>query len=116
MQDFQSYFGSKMADLPTDPVSVSGPFTYTGVDLFGHFYVVNDRKRVKRYWVSFACLTSRAIHLETVIDLSTNSSINALRRFICIRGTVKVIRADQGTNFVGASNEFKSAIKGGLGS
>ena len=50
-------------------------------------------------------------YLETVIDLSTDSFINALRRFICIRGTVKVIRADQGTNFVGASNEFKSAIK-----
>ena len=100
-----------MTDLPTDRVSVSGPFTHTGVDFFGHFYVVNARKRVKRYGVIFTCLTSRSIHLETVIDLSTGSFINALRRFICIRGTVKVIRADQGTNFVGASNEFKSAIK-----
>ena len=110
-RNFNPTLSQKMADLPTDRVSVSGPFTHTGVDLFGHFYVVNGRKRVKRYGVIFTCLTSRAIHLETVIDLSTDSFINALRRFICIRGTVKVIRADQGTNFVGASNEFKSAIK-----
>uniref|UniRef100_A0A3P9B5N3 Tyrosyl-DNA phosphodiesterase 2 n=1 Tax=Maylandia zebra TaxID=106582 RepID=A0A3P9B5N3_9CICH len=43
-------------------------------------------------------------------DLSTDAFINALRCFIAIRGTVRQIQSDQGTNFVGAKNEFKKGL------
>ena len=50
---------------------------------------------------------SRAVHVETCSDLSTDSFILALRRFLAIRGPIIHIRCDRGNNFVGASNELK---------
>lgn len=44
-------------------------------------------------------------------DLTTDAFINALRTFIAIRGAVRQIRCDQGTNFVGARNEFAQALR-----
>ena len=54
----------------------------------------------------FTCLVSRAAHIEVVEELSASSFINALRRFIAIRGPVKQFRSDRGTNFIGAVNEL----------
>lgn len=54
------------------------------------------------------CLCSRAIHIEAVDDLSTDSFLNTLRAFIAIRGNVRQVRCDRGTNFVGAQRVFKS--------
>ena len=42
--------------------------------------------------------------------MDTDSFIQALRRFIARRGTVRSIRSDNGANFVGASNELKKAL------
>jgi len=43
--------------------------------------------------------------------MTTDSFIIALRSFIAIRGTVVQIRSDQGSNFIGASNELTAALK-----
>ena len=59
----------------------------------------------------FACLTTRAIHIELAGDLSTDSFLLALRKFISRRGYVKVMRSDNVTNFVGANNELNLCIK-----
>ena len=56
-------------------------------------------------------MACRAIHLETVNTLETDSFIQALRRFIAHRGNVKTIRCDNGTNFVRASREFKKCLQ-----
>ena len=75
-------------------------------DCFGPFAVKDSRKELKRYGVIFTCMSSRAIHIEMVDDLSTDSFINALRCFIAIRGPIRQLRSDRGTNFVGTANEF----------
>ena len=59
----------------------------------------------------FTCMASRAVHIEVATTLATDGFINALRRFICIRGNVHRLRSDRGTNFVGASNELTQALK-----
>ena len=100
----------KMADLPKERITSSSPFTYSGVDYFGPFYIKQGRKNVKRYGVLFTCLASRAVHIETADSLETNSFINALRRFIARRGPVREIRSDQGTNIVGVERELKKAL------
>ncbi|XP_054653604.1 uncharacterized protein LOC129193043 isoform X1 [Dunckerocampus dactyliophorus] len=101
----------KMAELPKERVEASAPFTYSGMDCFGPFIVKKARKENKKYGLIFTCLYSRAVHIEMLDDLSTDSFINALRCFISIRGAVRQLYCDQGSNFVGAKNEFKEALK-----
>ncbi|XP_022783913.1 uncharacterized protein LOC111324580 [Stylophora pistillata] len=76
-----------MADLPeVRLVPEKPPFSYVDVDYFGPLEVKQGRSRVKRYGCLFTCLTARAVHIEIAHSLDTDSMINALRRFISVRG------------------------------
>ncbi len=101
-----------MADLPKERTEASPPFTYCGIDCFGPFIVKEGRKELKRYGLLFTCLCSRAVHIETLDDLTADAFMNALRVFIAIRGPVRQLRCDQGTNFMGARREFSELLKG----
>ncbi|KAL3989127.1 hypothetical protein ACER0C_013445 [Sarotherodon galilaeus] len=101
----------RMADLPRERVETSPPFAYCGMDCFGPFYVKEGRKELKRYGLLFTCLCSRAVHIELLDDMTSDTFINALRTFIAIRGSVRQLRSDQGTNFVGARREFLESVK-----
>ena len=97
----------KMADLPADRITAGQPpFTFTGVDLFGPFTIQRGRAEIKRYGCLFTCLTVRAVHIEIVHSLDTDSFINALERFIYRRGQVRCIRSDNESNFVCAAKEL----------
>ena len=50
------------------------------------------------------------VDLEVANSLSTDSFLNAYRRFVGRRGPVRQLRSDQGTNFVGARNELQEAL------
>ena len=97
----------KMADLPIERLLPEGPFLHCGLDMFGPFEIREGRKVHKRYVALFTCLASRAVHLEASKDMSTDSCINFLRRFACRRGTIRTIRSDNGSNFLGAMNELQ---------
>ena len=102
----------QMADLPADRLQPGPPFTSVGVDAFGPWNIVTRRTRggqanSKRWAIIFTCLTTRAIHIEVVEEMSSSSFINSLRRFVAIRGSVKSFRSDRGTNFVGATDSLK---------
>lgn len=102
----------KMASLRSDRLTVDPPFTHIGLDVFGPWSATARRTRAnsaesKRWAVMFTCLCTRAVHIEVVESMSTSSFINALRRFLSIRGPVKNLRSDEGTNFVGACNELQ---------
>ena len=101
----------KMSDLPPERLTPSPPFTYTGMDVFGPFYIKEGRKELKRWGLIFTCLASRAIHLETLNAMTTDSFLNGLRRFISRRVKVRQLRSDRGSNFVGAKNELSNALK-----
>ncbi|XP_056017422.1 uncharacterized protein LOC130053841 [Ostrea edulis] len=103
----------KMADLPKDRVEPTPPFTYCGMDCFGPFLLKNGLREAKRYGLLFTCLCSRAIHIEMLDDMSTDSFINGLRCFTAIRGAVRHICSDQGSNFIGARNEFERELDKG---
>ena len=100
----------KMADLPSDRMEPSPPFTYAAVDYFGPWLIKDGRKEVKRYGVIFTCMVSRAVHVETANALTTDSFLNAYRRFVARRGPIRQLRSDQGTNFVGARSELEKAL------
>ncbi|XP_046546891.1 uncharacterized protein LOC124256977 [Haliotis rubra] len=100
-----------MSDLPEKRVNPAPPFAYCGVDFFGPHTVKEGRKSVKRYGALFTCFTSRAIHIEVANSLSTDSFIQALRRFIARRGPVQEIHCDNGTNFTGAAKELEQSVQ-----
>ena len=61
------------------------PFENTSVDYFGPFYVkYGRRQRIKAYGAIFTCLTTRAIHLELVTDLTADRFLQTLRRFMSL--------------------------------
>lgn len=102
-----------MGDLPKARLTpYEPPFTYTGLDFFGPFYVKRGRGTEKVYGCIFVCFTTRAIHIEDVGSLEADDFIQALRRFICTRGAAKEIWSDNGTNFVGGEKEIRLAIQG----
>jgi hypothetical protein len=100
----------KMGELPSDRLEAGPVFSYVAVDYFGPFHIREGRRDVKRYGVLFTCLNSRAIHLEVTKSLDTDAFINAWRRFLSIRGPVRVLRSDRGTNLMGGYRELREAI------
>nr|XP_034959566.1 uncharacterized protein LOC118079487 [Zootoca vivipara] len=100
-----------MANLPADRLSTDPPFTNVGLDAFGPWSVSARRTRggyasSKCWAVLFTCMSIRAVHIEVIESMDTSSFINALRCFIAIRGPIKHIRSDRGTNFIGATKEL----------
>lgn len=100
----------QMADLLAPQVQPNLPFTHTGVDFAGHFDIKTSNRRnagTEKCYVSlFICLTTKAIHLELVPNLTTKEFIDALNRFVGRRGIPSHMYSDQGTNFIGAANEL----------
>ena len=101
----------KMANLPSPRLGYRfRPFTHCGLDYFGPMMVKIGRRREKRWDALFTCMTTRAIHIELVHSLSTDSAIMAIQRFAARRAFPQIIYSDNGTNFKGASKELREAI------
>ena len=101
-----------MADLSSGRLQVDKPpFLHVEVDYFWHFLVTQRRSKVKRYGCIFTCLTVRAVHLEISHNLTTDSFINALRRFLARRGPPEQFYSDNGTNLVGATRLLRQALR-----
>uniref|UniRef100_A0AAG5DR31 Integrase catalytic domain-containing protein n=1 Tax=Anopheles atroparvus TaxID=41427 RepID=A0AAG5DR31_ANOAO len=100
-----------MAELPVARLSpYTRPFTFTGIDYFGPFFVSVGRRTEKRWGVLFTCMTTRAVHIEVAHALTTSACILVVRNFVCRRGTPNEFFSDRGTNFVGANRELQEAI------
>ena len=97
-----------MVDSPTERLDYqSYPFINVGVEYFGPFEVKLLRRTMKRWCCLFTFLTTRAIHIEVVRSLDTDSCLVAINRFIARRGKPATIISDNGTNFVGSARELK---------
>ena len=102
-----------MSPLPAARVDHgSSAFECCGVDYMGPLEVKQGRSTLKRYCCVFTCLASRATHLEMAYDLTTESFLMCLRRFLSTRGhATRVMYSDYGTNFVGAKSELQRGIQ-----
>ena len=72
----------KMTDLPKERTKEAPPFTYFGLNVFGHFLIKERGTEIKRHGIVFTCLVRRAVHLEVCNSMETDSFIQAFRRFI----------------------------------
>lgn len=109
-----------MGNLPIKRTKqVIKAFTVIGTDLCGpiHYKMSKGRgsKTDKGYIVIFVCMTTRAIHIEFVTDMTAEAFLAAFRRLIARRGNVVRLYCDNGTNFVGANSilqmENEEAVK-----
>ena len=99
-----------MEDLPEERLNASRAFKNVGVDYFGPFNVKIERKDEKRWCCIFTFLTMRAMHIEVVPKLETDSCLNAMMIFIARGGKSSTIISDNGTNFLGAEREFSEYV------
>ncbi|XP_025997552.2 uncharacterized protein LOC105197924 [Solenopsis invicta] len=113
-----------MGQLPSVRVNAGRPFLSSGVDYCRPFQV-RDRirrnaKAYKAYVAIFVCMSTKAVHIELVEDLTAESFIAALKRFVSRRGRASDLYSDNGTNFVGAerilreimnTEEFKNLVQ-----
>lgn len=100
-----------MGDLPHDRVNEVRPFSGVGTDFAGPFMVKSSRlrnaKSFKAYLCVFVCLSTKAVHLELVTELSTEAFVACLDRFVSRRGVPALIRSDNATNYTGTERYLR---------
>ena len=71
-----------MPPLPGKRIREATPFSRTGLDYLGPFYI-RTKDETQKVWVClFTCLVVRAVHLDLILDMTTEEFLLALRRFI----------------------------------
>ena len=106
----------KSYPLPTPPPLPAmrmrdvAPFTVTGVDFTGALYVQMNGAESKVYICLFTCTTTRAIHLEMVTNLSTETFLLAFRRFVSRKSLPRIIVSDNGCTYLLAVEELKELL------
>ena len=86
------------------------PFVDIGVDLAGPFNVVVNRKVQLRFLMIICCCVTRCVNVEVCYNLTGEAALHALRRHMVTYGRPKVIKSDQGWDFVKCAREFQERI------
>lgn len=104
-----------MGSLPSARVNVTRPFQIIGTDYGGPFNVKQSRIRspviTKAYIVIFVCFVTKAIHIELASDMTTNTFLACLKRFISRRNKPTKIYSDNAAYYKGASNVLNDLYK-----
>jgi hypothetical protein len=89
------------APLPNYVISNSNmkPFTFVGVDYLGPLLIKQDDILIKNWICLFTCTNIRAIHLELVVNMTTDSFLMCLRRFMARRGKPAMMISDNANQF-----------------
>ena len=100
--------------LPTFRVKEDPAFTYTGIDFAGPLYVHGYENFTQKVWIClFTCYVTRAVHLDVVLDQSTETFIRCLKRFSARRGLPTKFISDNGKTFKAAAKYLKTVFKDG---
>ncbi|XP_026315040.1 uncharacterized protein LOC113226570 isoform X1 [Hyposmocoma kahamanoa] len=100
-----------MGSLPASRViATRRPFEKIGVDYAGPIDVKLSRVRRsligKGYVLVMVCFTTKAVHLELASDLTTETFLACLKRFISRRGLPTEIHCDNASTFKGARSQL----------
>ncbi|KAK5975415.1 Retrotransposon domain containing protein [Trichostrongylus colubriformis] len=100
-----------MPQLPPERTTRSCPFQNIGVDYLGPITIGNPHTVSNKVWICLiTCMSTRAVHLEIVLDNSAQEFLLAFRRFVARRGTPSVIYSDNSTTFHAAENAITSVL------
>ena len=97
--------------LPKIRVQDATPFTVTGVDFTGALHIRGKSGIENAYICLFTCASTRAVHLEVVPDLSTETFIQAFRRFASRKSLPRTMISDNAMTFSAAANTIQSLIR-----
>lgn len=79
-----------MGDLPGPRVETRKFFQKIGIDYTGSFLLKTHKLRgdklIKAYIALFICMSTKALHLELVTELTTQGFIATFKRFVARRG------------------------------
>ena len=106
--------GQQMGPLPeyrfSRPLSA---FAKTGLDFAGPFdiKVGRGRARQKCYILVLTCMQTRAIHLEVTDSQDMTAVMNALSRFVDLRGMPTDILSDNFSTFISKDKELQSWVR-----
>lgn len=98
-----------MGNLPSARVQPARPFVNSGVDFCGPVWVHykhRGQRPSKAYIAVFVCFATKACHLELVSNLSAETFVGALKRFVSRRGICRTLYCDNATNFVGGRRQL----------
>lgn len=98
---------TEFAPLPQTRILESRAFENIGTDFAGPLYITENGKSKKVYIMLLTCAVTRAIHLELVPDITTESCLRGLRRFMARRGVPSTIYSDNAKTFKRASLEIE---------
>ena len=107
------------APLPADRITEAKPFEVIGIDFTGPVYLAETKQTIKRtkkrpvqlvkttttskaYIALTTCAVTRAVHLELVPDLTTDSFMRSFRRFVSRRGRPSIIYSDNAKTYQAA--------------
>jgi hypothetical protein len=103
-----------MAPLPDRRVSHKlKPFDNVGLDFAGPFEIKMGRGKIRKkvYVLVLTCMVTRGVHLETTGGMDTPHVIDALSRFVDVRGVPSTLTSDNQTSFRKADKEITAWYK-----
>ena len=106
------YNSPPIAPLPDFRVTEAPPFSKVGIDFAGPLFVKQPNGDMKKAYVAlFTCCVTRAVHIELVENLYTDTFINCLRRFSSRRGTPTLLVSDNAKTFIATVKILKKLSK-----
>jgi hypothetical protein len=106
------YKAPESPPLPKFRLLEAPPFSVCGVDFTGVlYYKTPDSRNNKAYICLFTCAVTRAVHLEVVTDMTTDSFIRAFRRFAGRCSLPQRMVSDNGLTFVAGAESIQTLCK-----
>jgi hypothetical protein len=92
--------------LPKGRVAIGNLWFQTGCDILGPVLIKIGRSQVKRYIMGLVSFTVKAVHFEILPDLTVQSFLNAMRRFIARRSRPQKLITDNAGTFSAGVREI----------
>ena len=101
----------KEGNLPAERMAIVPPFYHCALDCLGPFHLRHTGRGTRKQFVLIACcMSTRAITLVPLRDMTTSSIINSLIKIHSQFPALKHLYSDNGTNFKGADREIRESV------
>ncbi|XP_065911151.1 uncharacterized protein [Dysidea avara] len=96
--------------LPKVRIEDPTPFSVCGVDFTGAMYVWEGESGKKVYICLLTCATTRAVHLEMVLDMTVNSFMLEFWKFTSRRSLPRTMMSNNASTYLAAADELQELL------